>query len=255
MKPALSITHLTVSIETKTIINDLSLTVHPGELHAIMGPNGSGKSTLAATLMGHPSFTVQQGEMAVCGETINDLSPDKRAKRGLFLAFQYPLEVAGARYADFLRQSYNAIHGGTDKQLGIKAFRVLLEEKMELLGIDPCLLERDLNFGFSGGEKKRAEVLQLAVLQPKVAILDEIDSGLDIDALKRVCAGLKTIREHQPEMAIVLITHYQRMLDYCTPDRVHIMQQGTITQSGDAKLAHRLEHAGYDRLETHDREN
>lgn len=241
----LTIADLQVDIEQKNIISGLDLTINPGELHAIMGPNGSGKSTLAYTLMGHPNYTVTAGSVHSDEHSLIDLSPDKRSKLGLFLAFQYPYEIEGVTLYDFLRQSYNARYGGTQKQLGLKAFREHVAKQCELLGIDQEFTKRDLNVGFSGGEKKRAEILQLAVLQPSCAILDEIDSGLDIDALKTVCQAINTVRAHNKNMSLLIITHYQRILNYISPDFVHVMQAGKITQSGDHLLAQQLEKEGY----------
>lgn len=246
MQALLSLDHLYVSIGDKQVLNNLSCTINPGEVHALMGPNGSGKSSLAYTLMGHPRYQIDGGTIIFNSEIINELSPDKRAKLGMFLALQHPLEIEGVPYKDFLRQAYNALYDGTGKQLRIKEFNALLEEKLALLKIDPAFIERSINVGFSGGEKKRAEVLQLAVLQPKIIILDEIDSGLDIDALKIVCQGISAVKADNPSMAIVLITHYQRILNYIKPDYVHVLQGGTITRSGDAGLAESLEAEGYE---------
>ena len=179
------------------------------------------------------------------GVELNDLSPDKRAKLGIFLAFQYPFEIEGLPLRDFLRQAYNAWYAGTEKQIGIRAFNKLMEEKMALLDIDPSFADRHLNVGFSGGEKKRAEMLQLAVLQPRLVILDEIDSGLDVDALRSVGDCIRALRAENPAMTVLLITHYQRILQHITPDEVHVMQAGAITQSGDASLAEKVEAQGY----------
>lgn len=241
----LCVNDLFVSTNDKLILRGIGFQIGAGEVHAIMGPNGSGKSTFAYTLMGHPSYSIDSGKIFFADNEINDLEPSQRAKLGMFLAFQYPLEVEGIRFIDFLRQAYNAIHGGTEKQIGLKAFKALVEEKMNLLKIEPDFIERSLNFGFSGGEKKRAEMLQLAVLQPKLAILDEIDSGLDIDALKTVCECLNIIKKDNPSISIILITHYQRILNHFKPDFVHVLQNGNVIKSGDATLAQELEHSGY----------
>lgn len=241
----LKISNLKVKIADKEILSGVNLSMQKGEVQAIMGPNGSGKSTLAATLAGHPAYQIVDGTIEFANTVINDLSPDKRAKKGIFLAFQYPLEIEGAIFGNFLRQAYNAIHGGTEKQLGIKAFKDLMRSKMEMLKIAPEFIERYINFGFSGGEKKRVEVLQLAVLSPKLAILDEIDSGLDIDALKIVCSGINEIRKENPDMSFLIITHYPRILNFLVPNKVHVMQNGVITQSGGPELAHKIEEEGY----------
>lgn len=245
MKILLNVENLHVQVEEKQILNGISLQIAPGQVHAIMGPNGSGKSSLAYTLMGHPRYTITEGTITLCDQIINELSPDKRAKLGMFLAMQHPLEIEGIPLKDFLRQAYNALYDGTEKQLRIKEFNALLTEKLELLKMDPQFVERPINVGFSGGEKKRAEILQLAVLQPKLIVLDEIDSGLDIDALKIVCSGINAIKQSNPEVAIVLITHYQRILDYLLPNFVHVIQGGIITRSGGPELASSLEQEGY----------
>lgn len=241
----LQINNLHVTIQEKQVLNGISFSVKPGEVHAIMGPNGSGKSSLSHTIMGHPRYTINSGEIIFKKEIINDLSPDKRAKLGLFLAMQHPFEIEGIPYKDFLRHAYNALYDGTDKQLRIKDFNAMLLEKLTLLKMDPSYANRSVNVGFSGGEKKRAEVLQLATLQPKLAILDEIDSGLDIDALKIVCASINAVKESDPSMALVLITHYPRILEYLKPDVVHVLQNGKIIRSGGIELALELEKAGY----------
>lgn len=243
--PRLHITHLAASIDDTCILKDVSLTVLPGEVHAIMGPNGSGKSTLAQIIMGHPSYTVTGGSIQFEGQDVTEMEPHERARKGIFLAFQYPYEIEGLPLKDLLRTAYNAWYAGTEKQIGIKAFNQLLEDKLTLLGLDRSFVERGVNVGFSGGEKKQAEMLQLAVLQPRLVILDEVDSGLDVDALRRVCAALKAVKEASPEMAVVLITHYNRILEYIVPDQVHIMQEGRITQSGGPGLAREIEKIGY----------
>lgn len=242
----LSISHLAVSVEDTLIIHDVSLNVAPGEVHAIMGPNGSGKSTLAHVIMGHPSYEVTNGSLSFNGENLLKLSVDERARKRIFLAFQYPFEIEGLPLKDFLRTAYNAWYAGTDKQIGLKAFNVLLEEKMALLKLDTSFVERAVNVGFSGGEKKQAEMLQMAVLEPRLAVLDEIDSGLDVDALKRVCASLQAIRTTNPDMAVIMITHYHRILQHITPNFVHVMQAGRLTRSGDARLALQIEDEGYE---------
>jgi len=241
----LIIKDLHVDVHGKQILKGINLVVHRSDIHALMGPNGSGKSTLAYVLMGHPAYKITRGSIHFDGQDITHLSPDKRAKKGLFLGFQYPFEVEGVCLRDFLRQSYNALYGGTEKQLGLKAFKDMLEEKMALLAIEPTFIQRHVNVGCSGGEKKRAEILQLAVLAPKLAVLDEIDSGLDIDALTIVCAGIKRVKEDNPDMALLIITHYQRILKHLHPDIVHVVQEGSITVSGNKELAEELEQTGY----------
>lgn len=239
----LQITDLSVAIDNTPILKNFSLTCQPGSVHAIMGPNGSGKSTLAYTLMGHPSYQINHGSVQLQGAAITDLSPDKRAKAGIFLAFQQPLEIPGVTVATLLKEAHYAVTG---MQMNVTDFNALLQQKLAMLKLDPAFAYRNVNEGFSGGEKKRLEMVQLLLLQPKLAILDEIDSGLDIDALKLVADALASAREQNPTMIIVLITHYQRMLNHVQPDYVHIMQQGTLVKSGDASLAHQLENRGYD---------
>ena len=244
----LVIKDLRVRVEDKEILKGINLTVRSGETHALMGKNGSGKSTLASTLMGHPSYEVVSGEVLIDGESILGLSPDERAKRGLFLAFQYPSSVPGVPMFNFLRMAYNAVHtpqGG--KPLAVREFRKSLAEKLKLLKMDEDFLKRYLNDGFSGGEKKRAEILQMAVLQPKFAVLDETDSGLDIDALKIVSEGVHAQRG--PNLGTLVITHYQRLLDYIVPDYVHVMLAGKIVTTGGKELAKDLELRGYEWVE------
>jgi len=244
----LVIKDLRVRVEDKEILKGINLTVRSGETHALMGKNGSGKSTLASTLMGHPSYEVVSGEVLIDGESILGLSPDERAKRGLFLAFQYPSSVPGVPMFNFLRMAYNAVHtpqGG--KPLAVREFRKSLAEKLKLLKMDEDFLKRYLNDGFSGGEKKRAEILQMAVLQPKFAVLDETDSGLDIDALKIVSEGVNAQRG--PNLGTLVITHYQRLLDYIVPDYVHVMLAGKIVTTGGKDLAKDLELRGYEWVE------
>ncbi|MBO8141371.1 MAG: Fe-S cluster assembly ATPase SufC [Firmicutes bacterium] len=247
-RPTLEIRDLHVSIEGKEIIRGLSLTVRGGEVHAIMGPNGSGKSTLAYTLMGHPRYVVEDGEILMDGEDVLEMEPDERARRGLFLAFQYPVEIPGVTVANFLRTAYNAIHGGEGEEISVLEFHKLLKKHMEELQIDESFASRYLNEGFSGGEKKRHEILQMALLKPRIAVMDETDSGLDIDALKIVAEGVN--RQRSDELGVLVITHYQRILRYLEPDYVHIMLDGRIVRSGGRELAEELEEKGYDWLKS-----
>jgi Fe-S cluster assembly ATP-binding protein len=247
MSSSLSIKDLRVSIDNKLILKGLSLEVKAGEVHAIMGPNGSGKSTTAYALAGHPKYEVESGEVWLDGVNLLELAPDERARMGLFLAFQYPTSIPGISMANFLRTSVNAVKGnGDSKGIPITEFRKILTEKMDLLNIDKSFARRYLNEGFSGGEKKRAEILQMALLEPKFAILDETDSGLDIDALRIVSAGVNSLVG--PERGFILITHYQRILNYVKPDFVHVMYDGQIIKSGGPELALQLEEVGYDSL-------
>ncbi|MBI4260503.1 MAG: Fe-S cluster assembly ATPase SufC [Actinobacteria bacterium] len=239
----LEIRGLRVTVEKKEILRGIDLTVRQGETHALMGPNGSGKSTLANVLLGRPGYLVTAGEIRFRDEDVLPLSPDKRAHRGLFLAFQYPTEVPGVSVVNFLRTAYQAVKG---EQLSALAFRKHMKQKMALLGIDDTMVNRYVNQGFSGGEKKKNEVLQLAVLEPEIAILDETDSGLDIDSLKAVAEGLDQLRG--PGLGMLIITHYQRILDYITPDFVHVMLEGRIVKSGGPEIAHELEQKGYEGL-------
>jgi Fe-S cluster assembly ATP-binding protein len=243
----LSIKNLKVDVEDKKILNGINLEIKKGETHAIMGPNGSGKSTLAFSLMGHPKYKIIEGEVLFNGKNLLELSVHERAQAGVFLAFQYPHEIEGLSLRDFLWQSYSALHAGTEKQLSVQEFQKHLQEKMELLKIKPEFVDSHLNVGFSGGEKKRAEVLQLAVLEPKVVVLDEIDSGLDIDSLKIVCDGINIVKKNNPDIIFIIITHYPRILNYLIPDVVHVMQKGVIVKSGDIQLANELEKEGYDK--------
>lgn len=257
MTDQLEIHGLQVSIAGKKILKGLDLTVKQGEVHALMGPNGSGKTSLAYTLMGHPDYTVDAGSVSWQGQDLLSLPPDKRARAGLFLAFQYPSAIPGVTVASFLRNIYNAVHhpkqeaeeasgGGVPKYTGIPLakFRKLLEEKMKLLHMDPSFSTRYVNDGFSGGEKKRLEMLQMAITAPKMAILDETDSGLDIDALRNVAEGINATLS--PEMGVLMITHYQRMLNYVKPQFVHVLLNGRIVMSGGEELSHQLEANGYD---------
>jgi Fe-S cluster assembly ATP-binding protein len=237
----LEIRDLRASVEGKEILRGIDLTVRQGETHAMMGPNGSGKSTLANILMGRPGYQVTGGEIRFKGEDILSLTADRRAQRGLFLAMQYPVEIPGVSVVNFLRTAYQSVKG---EQVSALAFRRHMKEKMNLLGIDDSMVQRYVNQGFSGGEKKRNEILQLAVLEPELAILDETDSGLDIDSLKQVATGIAQLIG--PDLGVLLITHYQRILNYITPDFVHVMMDGRIVKSGGKELAHELEEKGYE---------
>jgi Fe-S cluster assembly ATP-binding protein len=239
----LTIKNLHVVIAEQEIIRGLSLTVPRGEVHAIMGPNGSGKSTLAKVLAGHPDYHVTKGEVTMDGENVLALEPDERARKGLFLAFQYPSEIPGVTIANFLRAAIQA-RLPEGEELEATDYYEKLYEQMDLLEIDRSFTSRSVNEGFSGGEKKRTEILQLAMLEPKYAVLDETDSGLDIDALKVVAHGVNLLRG--PDRGILLITHYQRLLNYIVPDHVHVMVQGRIVRSGEKELALELEEKGYD---------
>ena len=238
----LTIKNLHVAIEDKEILKGFNLTVNTGEIHAIMGPNGTGKSTLAAAIMGHPSYEITEGEIWLDDLNILELDVDERARAGLFLAVQYPSEIPGITNAEFLRAAINAQREEQDK-ISIRDFIETLDEKMALLDMPEEMAERYLNEGFSGGEKKRNEILQLLMIEPKLAILDEIDSGLDIDALQVVSKGINAMRGD--EFGSIIITHYQRLLNFVTPDYVHIVMDGHIVKSGDASLAKRLEKEGY----------
>jgi Fe-S cluster assembly ATP-binding protein len=243
----LVIRNLHVKIEDKDILKGVDLTVRQGEVHALMGPNGTGKSTLAYALMGHPSYEITAGEVTFKGENLLELEADERARLGLFLAFQYPVSIPGVSVANFLRTALNArrkLKNPDDKGIPIPEFRKLIKGHMDLLKMDYSFGGRYLNEGFSGGEKKRAEILQMAVLEPEIALLDETDSGLDIDALRIVSDGVNSVRG--PKTGILLITHYQRILNYIKPDFVHIMLGGKIVESGGSDLALHLEEQGYD---------
>jgi Fe-S cluster assembly ATP-binding protein len=226
------------------ILKGVDLVVQPGEVHALMGPNGSGKSTLANTLLGNPEYVVTSGSLRFKGEDITDWSTDVRAKAGMFLAFQYPQEIAGVPVRSFLQQALAARKGIDD--LSALETRLAIMDWMGRLQMDPSFADRYLNEGFSGGEKKRNEILQMAILEPDLAVLDETDSGLDIDALKVVATGVQEVRKDRPEMGVVLITHYQRLLDHLTPDRVHILVDGRIVDSGGPELSERLEKEGFE---------
>ncbi len=245
----LKIHNLSASVEGKAILNGIDLEVHPGEVHAIMGPNGSGKSTLASVLAGREEYAVTQGEIEFLGKNLLDLSPEQRAREGLFLAFQYPVEIPGVSTTNFLRTALNQIREYQGKEaMDSVAFLSHLRAKMKVVELTQALLSRSLNEGFSGGEKKRNEIFQMAVLEPKLAILDETDSGLDIDALKVVANGVNSLRS--PDNAIIVVTHYQRLLNYIVPDFVHVLYDGRIVKSGNKELALELEERGYDWLKT-----
>ena len=244
---SLIIRNLHVSIDNTPIIKGLNLTIHQGEVHAIMGPNGTGKSTLAYTIMGHPNYEVTQGDILIDGESILEMAADERSRAGVFLAFQYPVSIPGVTVANFIRTAINARRRHAvppQEDIPILEFRKLLKSKMDLLEMDYSFGGRYLNEGFSGGEKKRTEVLQLATLEPAFAILDETDSGLDIDAIRIVSEGVNAVKG--PNMGVMVITHYQRILNYIQPDFVHVMFNGRIVESGGKELALKLESDGYD---------
>ena len=243
MSSTLEIKDLHVSIEDKEILKGVNLTINTGEVHAIMGPNGTGKSTLSSAIMGHPSYEVTQGEVLLDGVNILELEVDERAKAGLFLAMQYPSEITGVTNADFMRSAINAKRE-EGQEINLMQFIKKLDKQMDFLDIDKDMAQRYLNEGFSGGEKKRNEILQLMMLEPKFAILDEIDSGLDIDALKVVSKGINEMRGEN--FGALMITHYQRLLNYITPDKVHVMYGGKVVKSGGPELAKRLEEEGYE---------
>ena len=239
----LTIKNLSVSIADKAILRTINLSIAPGCVHALMGPNGSGKSSLAYSLMGHPAYTITSGSIHLHDIELSTLTPDKRARAGLFLSFQQPYTLPGVKAHTFLLEAYRA---ATGTMISIADFKLLLEEQMQRLSIDPTFGYRDVNDGFSGGERKKFELLQLLLLSPQIAILDEIDSGLDADALKIVAAGIAHTRASRPDMSILLITHYQRMLQYIVPDYVHILHNGMLATSGTTQLIHDIEQKGYD---------
>lgn len=243
--PLLELDKVHISIGEKEIVKGVSLTVREGEIHALMGRNGSGKSTLAHTIMGHPGYQVTGGRMLFRGEDITELKPDERAKKGIFLAFQYPVAIPGVTVTNFLRASLKAIRGG---DVPVKEFRATLKENFKKLQMDDVFISRYVNDGFSGGEKKRLEILQMAMLNPQLAILDETDSGLDIDALKVVANGVNTLMRQ--DLGVLLITHYQRLLNYIKPHFVHVLMGGQLVKSGGPELALELESKGYDWLST-----
>jgi Fe-S cluster assembly ATP-binding protein len=241
--PKLKIEGLRVNVEGKEILKGVNLEVNGGEVHAIMGPNGTGKSTLASALMGHPKYEVTSGSVTLDGEDVLEMEVDERARKGLFLAMQYPSEISGVTNSDFLRTAINAKRG-EGNEISLMKFIRNMDEKMAMLNMDESFAHRYLNEGFSGGEKKRNEILQMMMLEPRIAILDEIDSGLDIDALKVVAKGVNSMLG--PNLGVLIITHYQRLLNYIKPDFVHVFMQGRIVKSGGPELAERLEAEGYD---------
>jgi Fe-S cluster assembly ATP-binding protein len=247
MTPLLQITNLRASIDDREILKGIDLTVNAGEVHAIMGPNGSGKSTLASVLAGREDYTVTGGSVLFQGKELLELAPEERSREGLFLAFQYPVEIPGVSTANFVKTAVNEVrkHRG-EEPLDPAAFLALMRERMALVEMDPSFLQRSLNEGFSGGEKKRNEIFQMAMLNPVLAVLDETDSGLDIDALRIVASGVNALR--RPDNATIVITHYQRLLDHIVPDFVHVLWNGRIVRSGDKSLALELEQRGYDWL-------
>ena len=244
MTPLIQVKDLHVEVDGKKILNGVNLEINPGEVHALMGPNGSGKSTLSNALMGHPKYKVTKGSVTYKGEDITHMSPDQRAKKGIFLAFQYPTAIPGVSVTNFLRTVMKSILG---KEVAVKDFRKELKDKMELLEMKDSFAGRYVNDGFSGGEKKRLEILQMALIKPKLAILDETDSGLDIDALQIVAEGINRLRG--PEIGMLVITHYQRLLNYVQPDVVHVLVEGRIAETGGKELALELESKGYDWVE------
>jgi Fe-S cluster assembly ATP-binding protein len=244
----LKINELNVAVNGQSILKGINLNVNAGEVHAIMGPNGSGKSTLSKVLAGHPSYEVTHGEVHYSGQDLLPMAPEERARAGIFMSFQYPLEIPGVTNINFLKASVNAVRKGQGKDtLDAIEFLSFIREKCQLLDMDESFLYRSINEGFSGGEKKRNEILQMAALEPKLAILDETDSGLDIDALRVISQGVNAMRS--PERSIILVTHYQRLLDYIEPDFIHVLVNGRIIMSGDKSLALELEKKGYSRLE------
>lgn len=236
-----------VADEEAEILHGVDLRLGRGEIHAIMGPNGSGKSTLAKIVAGHPAYEATAGEVLYDGEDILELEPDERSRKGIFLAFQYPVEIPGVSIANFLRTAVQA-QLGEDEEVDLFEFQDRLLDRMDLLDMDPSFAERPVNDGFSGGEKKRNEILQMAVLRPKLALMDETDSGLDIDALQVVANGVKKLHAEDPEMTVLIITHYQRLLNYIEPDHVHVMVGGRIARSGGPELAEQLEAEGYEQF-------
>jgi len=241
----LAIKNLFVEVDGKRILNGVNLSLRPGEIHVLMGPNGSGKSSLANVLMGHPNYTIDKGQLTIDKKNIAGMTPDKRAKKGMFLAFQYPVSVEGVTVEQLMRKVKERVKTNGKAKMTVLEFRKKVEKEAEKLGVKKELLRRSINEGFSGGEKKKLEILQLAMLEPKYAILDETDSGLDIDGLKSVARGVKKIAAKNSKLGVLLITHYQRLLKYIKPDRVSVMKQGKIVASGDIGLAAKIEKKGY----------
>ncbi len=245
----LEIKNLHARIDDKEILRGVSLTINPGEVHAIMGPNGSGKSTLASIIAGRADYEITEGDILFDGESILEMSPDERAHKGIFLAFQYPVEIPGVTNLYFLRAAYNSVQKAQDKpEMDSLKFMNYAKEKAKLMDLDPSFFSRGVNEGFSGGEKKRNEIFQMAVLEPKLAVLDETDSGLDIDALKAVSDGVNALRS--PDRAFLVVTHYQRLLNHIVPDYVHVLMDGRVVKSGDKNLALEMEEKGYGWLES-----
>lgn len=245
MKPVIDIRDLTVEIEGNEILKNFNLTIHSGEIHAIMGPNGSGKSTLASALTGREGYEITAGSVDYLGEDLLDMEPEERAQAGIFMAFQYPVEIPGVTVTNFMKAAVNEKRKAQDKEpLNSRDFIKMMKEKLELMDMDQKFMSRPINEGFSGGEKKRNEIFQMAMLEPKLAILDETDSGLDIDALKTVAHGVNKL--HREDNAFIVITHYQRILEYIVPDKVHVLYDGRIVKSGSKEVAVELEEKGYD---------
>lgn len=249
MQKILVIKDLEVSIKETKILKGVNLSMNRGETHAIMGPNGSGKSTLTMSIMGHPRYTISNGSITFDGKDISSATTDERSHAGIFLAFQSPLEIEGLKIKDFLFQAYSAQKKNKGERTSVPEFEKLLVEKIKALNLPPAFVERSLNCGFSGGEKKQIEVLQLAMLSPKFVILDEIDSGLDVDALKTICGSISQLKQAAPDTAILIITHYPRILHYLIPDKVHVLQNGVIVQSGNKELAYEIEKEGYSKID------
>ncbi len=241
----LEIKNLHVAVEGKEILKGVSLTFHPGKVHVLMGPNGAGKSTLANAIMGHPKYTITHGQIIFDGKDITHAPVDERAKAGLFLSFQYPTEISGIKLTHFLR---TIVNNQREKKLSVMEFQKVLTEQMSLLHIDSAFVKRYLNEGFSGGEKKKSEILQLMLLEPRYALLDETDSGLDVDGIKIVAEGINAVRERNKELSVIVITHYIRFLDYLKPDEVSVLHQGKIIKQGTAQLAAEIEQNGFGKL-------